>query len=392
VTTKIEKQKVLLFSPIFYPDTGGPAVQGKFLAEMLQQNGFTVYVIKFGPNELINSDIKIISLNWLPNPGFGERLYRWFIGPIISTFYLFRIRPNLVIVNSVFWNGMIMGYICRAVRIPTILKFAGDWVFENLTTHKKFKVDFEDIYKEKIMNKLLFRLEQYFVSKFNVVWVISNFRKKNVELLTSKPKIWLQSNFHNLPEIFEPNPHRFKSPIVFVTSARLIPHKRIDVLIETLSKLNYDYKFIIIGEGSEISNLREIALNLGINKKVFFLGKISSGLLYQILNDSTVYLSWSAEEGAPNAFIEAMHFGLPIFTANVGGISEMFEEGSNAVKLIDPDESKDLLDLIVNLDSSLEELKIMSLSSLKEGRKFVQSENEKIVLDFIQNLMLRTKL
>jgi glycosyltransferase involved in cell wall biosynthesis len=87
-----------------------------------------------------------------------------------------------------------------------------------------------------------------------------------------------------------------------------------------------------------------------------------------------------------------MHFGLPIFTANVGGISEMFEEGSNAVKLIDPDESKDLLDLIVNLDSSLEELKIMSLSSLKEGRKFLQSENEKIVLDFIQNLMLRTKL
>ena len=392
MNTKIKKQKILLFSPIFYPDTGGPAIQGKFLAEMLHQNGFAVYVIKFGPNDLINSDLKIISLNWFPNPGFSKRLYRWFIGPIISSFYLLKIRPNLVIVNSVFWNGMIMGLICRLVRIPTILKFAGDWVFENLATHKKNKVNFEEIYKENTINKLLFRLEKYFVSKFDVIWVISNFRKKNVELLTNKPKIWLQSNFHNLPEIFEPNPHRFKSPIVFVTSARLIPHKRIDVLIETLSKLNYDYKFIIIGEGSEISNLKEMALNLGINKKVFFLGKISSGLLYQILNDSTVYLSWSAEEGAPNAFIEAMHFGLPIFTANVGGISEMFEEGSNAVKLIDPDESKDLLDLIVNLDSSLDELKIMSLSSLKEGRKFLQSENEKIVLDFIQNLMLRTKL
>ena len=172
----------------------------------------------------------------------------------------------------------------------------------------------------------------------------------------------------------------------------MIPHKRIDVLIETLSKLNYDYKFVIIGEGSEISNLKETTSNLGINKKVFFLGKISSGLLYQILIDSTVYLSWSAEEGAPNAFIEAMHFGLPIFTANVGGISEMFEEGSNAVKLINPDEPKDLLDLIINLDSSFEELKLMSLSSLKEGKKFLQSENEKIVLEFIQNLMSGSKL
>ena len=99
-------------------------------------------MIKFGPNDLVNSDLKIISLNWFPNPGFSKRLYRWFIGPIISSFYLLKIRPNLVIVNSVFWNGMIMGLICRLVRIPTILKFAGDWVFENLTTHKKFKVNF----------------------------------------------------------------------------------------------------------------------------------------------------------------------------------------------------------------------------------------------------------
>jgi hypothetical protein len=80
-----------------------------------------------------------------------------------------------------------------------------------------------------------------------------------------------------------------------------------------------------------------------------------------------------------------------VIRTNVGGIPEMFEEGSQAVKLINPDESKDLLDSIVNLDSSLEELKIMSLSSLKEGKKFLRSENEKIVLDFIQNLMQGVK-
>ena len=170
MTTRSVKQKILLFSPIFYPDTGGPAIQGKFLAEMLHQNGFEVYVIKFGPNDLINSGLNIISLNWFPNPSFIERLYRWFIGPIIGSFYLLKIRPNLVIVNSVFWNGMIMGLICRLVRIPTILKFAGDWVFENLTTHKKYKVNFEEIYTENLINKLLFRLEKYFLSKFDVIW------------------------------------------------------------------------------------------------------------------------------------------------------------------------------------------------------------------------------
>jgi glycosyltransferase involved in cell wall biosynthesis len=381
------KKKILIYSPIFFPDIGGPAIQGKYLAEVLADYGFEVFVIKYSKSVLFNPKFKVISLNWLPNPSAFRKAYRWFFGPLTSIFYLLRIRPNLVIVNSVFWNGMVIGLLCRIVRIPTILKFAGDWVFESLKDQKKQPVDFLKIYNGSALTRFLFLIEKFFVSKFNVVWVISEFRKKNVQQLSKSPKIWLQSNFHNLPQFSFYSSSRFTSPIIFVTSARLIPHKRIDTLIDTVSKLNYDFRLIIIGEGPELKDLTQLVKVLKLETRVFFLGKISSDLLFEILALSSAYLSWSAEEGAPNAFIEALNFGLPIITANVGGIPEMFESNSKSVKLIDPNEPSQLLVSLSSLNLASKELEAMSKAAFIEGKKFLRSENEIKVVEFIHNLL-----
>jgi glycosyltransferase involved in cell wall biosynthesis len=199
--------------------------------------------------------------------------------------------------------------------------------------------------------------------------------------------IWLQCNFHDLPQFSSKSSFRFSSPVIFVTSARLIPHKRIDTLINTVSKLNYDFRLIIIGEGPEFENLTQLVNELKLETRIFFLGKISSELLFEILSLSSAYLSWSAEEGAPNAFIEALNFGLPIITANVGGISEMFESNSKSVKLIDPDDPHQLFDYLSSLNFETNELEVMSDSAFAEGRKFLRSENETQVVEFIKNLL-----
>lgn len=110
-------------------------------------------------------------------------------------------------------------------------------------------------------------------------------------------------------------------------------------------------------------------------------------MLFEILNYSSIYLSWSAEEGAPNAFIEAMNFGLPIFTAKVGGIPEMFEPDSRAVKLIEPDDPNRLISELINLENSLPMLHEMSKSAIIEGKKFLRTENESTFITFISTLM-----
>lgn len=381
--------RVLIYSPIFYPDIGGPAVQARFLTELLDENGFEVFVLKYSKNKDKNSKINVISLDWNPNPKKLTRIFRWIVGPLISLYFLIKIRPNLVLVNSVFWNGMLMGMWCRFFRIPTILKFTGDWVFESTHLQKDQAVELEKIYSRNIVSFLLFQIQRFFVSQFQIVWVISDFRKNNVLKLTHKPQIWVQNNFHDLPSLEIPTAARFKEPLIFVTTARLIPHKRIDAVIRVLPKLTRNYKFIVIGEGSELNRLQKLTKELNLSNHIFFPGKISTNLLYEILALSSVFISWSAEEGAPNSFVEALHFGLPIVSASVGGIPEMFTPGSKAVQLLDPDNTDHLYDCLENLLESPNILNEMSLDAIKDAFKFSKSFNEKNFMDLIFSLVTK---
>ena len=380
--------RILIYSPIYYPDIGGPAVQAKFLAEMLYENGFEVFVIKY--NTLVDFDpnINVISLNWNSNPHIFTRIFRWFIGPLISLFYLIQLRPSVLLVNSVFWNGMFMGLFCRFLCIPTILKFTGDWVFESTSNLKKTTVELEKIYRSNLINSLLFQVERFFVRQFTVVWVISEFRRQNVLNLTRKPKIWLQNNFHDLPGSSISSSSRFKNPLVFVTTARLIPHKRIDAIISTLSRFPKGYKFIVIGEGSELIALKQQVIRLNLSQNIFFVGKVTNELLYEILTLSSAFISWSSEEGAPNSFIEALNFGLPIISANVGGIPEMFSRNSKAAQLLEPDNTDALYNCIERLILTPEYLLEMSIHATNDALKFSKANNQQKFLSLISELVV----
>jgi glycosyltransferase involved in cell wall biosynthesis len=381
---------ILIYSPIYYPDIGGPAVQAKFLTEMLSENGFKVFVIKYNNLVDFNPNINVISLNWNSSPHIFTRIFRWFIGPLISLYYLIRLRPSLVLINSVFWNGMFMGLFCRFFRIPTILKFTGDWVFESTSNLKKTTVELEKIYNNNLINLFLFQVERFFVRQFTVVWVISEFRKQNVLNLTRKPKIWLQNNFHDLPTVASSSRSRFKDPLVFVTTARLIPHKRIDAIISTLSRFPAGYKFIIIGEGSELIALQQQVMRLNLSRNIFFVGKVTNELLYEILTLSSAFISWSSEEGAPNSFIEALNFGLPIISANVGGIPEMFAEGSKSAQLLEPDDPNSLYNCIARLMRTPESLLEMSIHATNDSSKFSKSNNQQNFLKLISELVVNS--
>lgn len=291
-----KRKSILIYSPIYFPDIGGPAVQVKFLVDLLVENQFSVIVLKYSRSFSSGSNAKIISLNWQPNPSLLKRMYRWFIGPLLSIYYLSKFRPSVVLINSVFWNGMIMGLICKYLKIPTVLKFTGDWVFESTKGGKNSTVNLNDIYSSSIVTKALKLIEKKLISNFTIIWVISKFRYANVKSLTDRSKIWLQSNFHDLPKFDLNVKSRFQSPLIFITSARLISHKRIDVIIKVFSTLPGESKLIIIGEGNELNSLKKLAIELNVTNNIFFLGRISNDLLYYLLSNASAYLSWSAKK------------------------------------------------------------------------------------------------
>jgi glycosyltransferase involved in cell wall biosynthesis len=89
--------------------------------------------------------------------------------------------------------------------------------------------------------------------------------------------------------------------------------------------------FTIAGDGPQLEDLRSLARNLGISAQVFFTGFLPQEKLRGSFAESHLFLHPSElgpdgdQEGVPNAMLEAMASGLPVFATTHGGIPEAVE-------------------------------------------------------------------
>jgi len=79
----------------------------------------------------------------------------------------------------------------------------------------------------------------------------------------------------------------------------------------------------ICGDGKETSKVLNYA-GENLNRNVFFEGFVSGDKKSQVFSRAQIFLFPSYAEGLPNVLLEAMAFGLPIITSDVGGISDFF--------------------------------------------------------------------
>lgn len=82
----------------------------------------------------------------------------------------------------------------------------------------------------------------------------------------------------------------------------------------------------IVGDGTQLEELREHAVKLGIQDQVIFTGwQKDTTSLYA---DADVKVISSKNEGTPVTIIEALAAGCPVVATDVGGVSDMLDGGS----------------------------------------------------------------
>lgn len=114
-----------------------------------------------------------------------------------------------------------------------------------------------------------------------------------------------------------------KSPFIITAVGRLDAIKGFDELIRACAKLKFEFVLQIIGKGSELENLQNLARNLGILQRVKFVG--FSDEIPQILHSSHLQVISSKSEGLPLVLIEGLFYSPVLISTDVGGISEILD-------------------------------------------------------------------
>jgi len=116
--------------------------------------------------------------------------------------------------------------------------------------------------------------------------------------------------------------------IVIGNVQRLVPtkgHRYLFRSIQLLKESAPEVRFVIAGDGEMRGELEQLAENLGLKENIYFLGFRED--VDNIYADSDVLIFPSLTEGAPFAIIEALASARPVVATDVGGISELIDEG-----------------------------------------------------------------
>jgi N-acetylgalactosamine-N,N'-diacetylbacillosaminyl-diphospho-undecaprenol 4-alpha-N-acetylgalactosaminyltransferase len=119
-------------------------------------------------------------------------------------------------------------------------------------------------------------------------------------------------NPHNIEEIIakaqEPADFNFDHTKTYlVTASRLIPSKKIDILLGAFSKIKKEkpeIELLIVGDGEERAKLESLRTQLKLEDSVHFIGFVSNPFKY--IAKSDVFVMTSASEGLPNVLFESM--------------------------------------------------------------------------------------
>ena len=121
-----------------------------------------------------------------------------------------------------------------------------------------------------------------------------------------------------------------KNKIVFITVARLVKRKNIDIVLYALSFLSeYNFEYIIVGDGEEKDNLLKLTDKLNLNDRVFFEGEKKREEIFPVLKRTDVFIMVSERETFGLVYLEAMAKGNIVIGAKNWGIDGIVIDGKN---------------------------------------------------------------
>ena len=118
--------------------------------------------------------------------------------------------------------------------------------------------------------------------------------------------------------------------ILLLSVGELSVRKNHQVVIQALARLNMsNVHYAIAGRGDLESYLKNLAVSLGVESKVHFLGYRND--VVSLYKAADISILPSLQEGLPVALMEAMAIGLPVVCSKIRGNIDLIENGKGGI-------------------------------------------------------------
>lgn len=146
---------------------------------------------------------------------------------------------------------------------------------------------------------------------------------------------------------------------ILLCSARVVNSKRIDLFLKTVAmvrKSDSRVKGVLLGDGPDMPDIRNLAVNLGIIEHVRFVGFQRDVMPYYLGAD--VFVFPTEREVLPMALVEAAAAGLPVVCSDIPGNAEVVVNEKNGFLL--PADAQEYTDRVLFLLANDDTRKVFS--------------------------------
>ena len=315
--------KSLKIGLVCYPTFGGSGIVATELGKALAEKGHEIHFITYS---------KPVRMDW-----FTKNMYYHEVS--VSDYPLFEYAPYELLLSSKLVDVAInqkldilhvhyaIPHASAAFSAQQILKTRNIDLPFITTLHG---TDITLLGKDKSFQPVI----EFAINQSDAVTAVSESLKEDTYQFFD-----IKKNIEVIPNFIDPSLYRFaedielrsqfaeKDEVIITHISNFRKVKRVDDVIRIFEGVQKQLsaKLLMVGDGPELHQVKNLARELGISDKVFFLGK--SKRIEQITSISDVFLLPSETESFGLVALEAMASGVAVVSSNVGGLPEVNKDG-----------------------------------------------------------------
>ncbi|MNC09876.1 putative teichuronic acid biosynthesis glycosyltransferase TuaC [compost metagenome] len=236
-------------------------------------------------------------------------------------------KPDIIHVHSALYGGCLAVEIFEKHKIPFV-------VTEHSTAYARGMINAS---QKQISKKVSAKAKHRIAVSLEFAKLLNEFHQQNNFKWQYLPNI-VNKKFTNHKEKIKKDSNKF----TFISIALLSEKKAIDNLITAFSKIaskSADITLKIGGDGPERAKLEQLAQDLAVSDRVFFLGSLTRDKVLEEVSNADAFVLASRYETFGVVIIEALALGKPVVATRCGGPESIVGDGDGLLVPVDDIES-----------------------------------------------------